>query len=388
MRPPLALTPVIIAVALAAPGSVLAHPAQDVPALQAAFAAARDAEDNRAALQALDALGPLIEAAHGRRSAEMAEHLGYRANTLQSLDRLDEAETAGLEAVSIAQSVLPADPTAVADAMNTLAAIYLGDTGRGAEVRAVRAREAERLLDQAVRLVADQPQGDADMLDVLSANLAVALLIQGRRDEAVSQLEALRDARASAFGEDDPLSLTLSNNLGPLYFAAGLYEEGEAVLARVVELRRADPDVAPAALALSLATLGRHALLPETAQAALAEAAALYLAIGCPDAEARRTAGTAAGYGPYRWAGTGAACPGDLRLALTISGQGGLAYVHRNRLDQPFASVRLLAQAGDVVVGNTRARYSSNADARRDFGRYRLTHREFVSSAWLAASGD
>ncbi|MBU1345442.1 MAG: tetratricopeptide repeat protein [Alphaproteobacteria bacterium] len=388
MKQPLSLLWLIVAAALATPAAVFAQPAQDIAALQTAFASARDAEDNRAALQALDALGPLIEAAHGRQSAEMAEHLSYRANTLQSLGRLDEAETTGLDAVSIALSVIPADPPAIADAMNTLAAIYLGDTGRGPEVRTVRAREAERLLDQAVRLISDQPQGDPDTLDVLSANLAVALLIQGRQDEAIERLEALRDARAAAFGDDDPLSLTLSNNLGPLYFRAGRYEDGEAVLARVVDLRRADPNVAPAALALSLSTLGRNALLPETAEAALGEAAALYLAIGCPDAEARRTAGTAAGYGAYRWAGTGAACPGDLRLALTISGQGGLAYVHRNRLDQPYAAVRLLAQAGDLVIGATRARYSSNAEARRDFGRYRLTHREFVSSAWLAAMGD
>lgn len=386
MRQFVALASAIATLALSVPASALVRPPQDIAALQADFAAARDAEDNQVALTALDRLGPLIEAAHGRQSAEMAEHLSYRANTLQSLGRLDEAESTGLDAVVLARGLAPAKPSALADALNTLAAIYLGDTERGSEVRAVRAREAERLLDQAVRLIADQPGGDPYTLDVVASNLAVALLIQGRRDEAVSRLEDLRDARASTFGDSDPLVLTLSNNLGPLYFAGGRYEEGEAILTRVVDLRRADPNIAPAALALSLSMLGRNALSPEIAEAALAEAASLYLAIGCPNAEARRTAGSAMGYGTYRWAGEGAACPGDLRMALTISGQGGLAYVHRNRLDQPYASVRLLAQASDLVIGNTRTRYFSSPEARRDFSRYRLIHREFVSSAWLAGN--
>jgi len=366
------------------PGPAALQSDAEIQRLTDAFANARNAERNQEALEALDALGPLIERQSGRASRAMAEHLGYRANTFQALGRVAEAETAGGDALRIARALVPADTAMVADSLNTLAAVYLTE-GSVPETRRLRAREAERLLTEATALLIDRPQGGSETLDTVSNNLAAALIVLERLDEAIARLEALREARAATFGPDDALSLGLTSNLGLLYAGAGRYEDGERLLAGVAETRRRDARTAPAALAFSLGNLGRTTLLPENAQAAFRDAVEIYHTLGCREPETRRAAATAAGYGAYRWAGQGVDCPGDLRLVDAVAGQGGFAYVERNRLARPYTSLRLLAHAGDLVIGHTRATYASNPIARRQFADYRLVHREFITSAWMVA---
>jgi tetratricopeptide (TPR) repeat protein len=352
-----------------------------------AFVEAQNAEDGPLAVERIDRVIPLVEGRYGRPSAEMALVLGFRANALQRVGRLVDAESAAREALTISQRVSGPTSVKAMDATNTLAVVLLADRGGGADQRRTFANEAVRLIMDAIVQMDRQPQSGAATLEALRNTLIAAHSVLGQQDEAIAVHAQILQARAATGAPDDPMIQTATVNLAQAYTGAGRYEEAEALLEPLVaRLRNGDAAGTPA-LANALSAYARVALFPERRDAARREAVAIYHRLGCRDPETRRAAKISAGGSGYPWSGSDPDCPGDLRLAREIAGFRGLAYIERvSDPARPFGSVRLLAHGSDVIVMNTRLRYARDQDARAAFGRYRYVHREFVTSAWQATT--
>lgn len=349
-----------------------------------AFVEARNYEDNAAALNRINDLARLVEIRLGHESAESALVLGYRANLLQQLGRLAEAESDAQSALAISRRVSGPSSPSTLDASNTLAAIYLADRGGGALERQAFAAEAARLMETAL----DEATVGPERQRVMRNTLATAYGLLHRSEDAAALYRRLLADQTQENGSDDPLARSLSLNLAQTLIGMAQLDEAEVVLEPLIASLKRDPDVAGPALANALSAYASAATLPERREAARREAVGLYHRAGCAEPEAQRLAVLASSGDGYPWSGANPSCSGDLRLAREIGGFRGLAYIERVKYPgRSFAAVRLLSHASDVVVGHTRAAYSIDTERRQAFSRYRYVHREFVDSAWAAATG-
>lgn len=359
-------------------------PGTPVAAAWEAFIKARNDEDNASALDRLDALGRLVELRFGHESPESVLVLGHRANLLQQLGRLAEAERDAQSALAMSERISgPSSPSTV-DALNTLAVLYLADRGRGAAERQTFAAEAARLLEKALSETAVPQEQQRTMRN----SLATAYGLLGRGEDAAALFRRMLADETQGHRSDDPLMRSLSLNLAQTLIGMGLLEDAEVVLEPLILSLRLDPTVPGPTLANALSAYASAATFPEQREAARREATGLYHLAGCIDPEAERLAILASSGEGYPWSSANPNCSGDLRLAREIAGLRGLAYLERVKFPgRSFAAVRLLSHAGDVVVGHTRATYSIDHETRLAFSRYRYVHREFVDSAWAAATG-
>jgi hypothetical protein len=387
-----------------------------------AFVEAQNAENAPLALERLSRVEPLVDAAYGRNSREMAIVLGHRTVTLFRLGRLTDAEATAEEALAISRSVSGPTAPLTLDAINTLAFVYLGDRGDGPEQRRTYASNAARLLDSALN---GPGAGDAPeaTLHAMRNSLAIASLLLDRPQDAVRLYRELLAPLEATRGPTDPELISLTINLAEAEVAAAraaeaeagrltdqlaslpapgdpaltaqrdaldmeAFRAGEAADRRLSSLIDRTPAGAATATLQYANLLSARARLTrdqDAREAARRAAVALYHAAGCGDAESRRDLWRAAGGRGYPWTSADPDCPGDLRLARELSGYRGLAFVER--LKEPprrFAALRHLAHAGDVAVGATRLTYARSPEARLAFNRYRHVHREFVETAWAA----
>ena len=353
----------------------------------AAFVEAQNVENGPLAVQRIDQVIPLVEARYGRESADMALVLGWRANALLRVPRLDDAEASAREALDISRRVSGPDSLQTLDATNTLAGVFLADRGGGTDQRRLYAGEALRLLEQAIDSPTGSTPAGAAQREALRNSLIATYIVLGRQNEAIALYAMIVGDRASTTGLDDPMTQTMTLNLAQAYVAAGRSEEAEATLQPLIARLRLAGDLALPALANALSAYAPAALLPERRDAARREAVAIYHRLGCRDPEERRAAAMAAGRTAYPWSVSDPDCPGDLRLARELATPGGLAYAARTGYPpRYFGSLRLLAHAGDLVIGNTRLRYARDQQGRADFDGYRFVYGQFIRVAWEATT--
>ena len=361
----------------------------------AAFVEAQNAENRPLAVQRIDRVIPLVEDRYNRESANMALMLNWRANALRGVGgRLVEAEADAREALAISLRVSKPDSVQPMDATNTLAGVLLTDRGGGPEQRQLYAEEAVRLLQEAINRPAGSTPDGAAMRRTLRNTLINAYIVLGRPDEAIAVHALIVGDLTATAGLDDPMTQSATLNLAQAYIAAGRSQEAELTLQPLIDRLRQAGDLARPALANALSAYAGHCPNAyadgcngslERRMAARREAVAIYHGLGCRDPEGRRAAVIAAGGTAYPWSISDPDCPGDLRLARELATYGGLAYAERMASPpRDFSSLRLLANAGDLVIGNTRQRYARDQQGRADFDSYRFVHSQFVRVAWQA----
>lgn len=188
---------------------------------------------------ALDVVGPdALETARVWNSVASVRH-----------DRAeyDEAESAYLEALRIREAALgPTHPETIV-LLNNLGQLY-PDAGRIEEGIAFSRRALDARLAR---------HGDTPHLEVAYStnNLASALELAGRYDEAEPLYLQSLAIREALLDPEHPSITRLRNNLGTLYIRSGRHEEAVSLLADVVDAERRD-GLQPIRLAGSLSNLG------------------------------------------------------------------------------------------------------------------------------------
>ncbi len=350
-----------------------------------AYVEAKEEDCPLVAVQRIDRVIALVEGRYARESAIMATVLGLRANALQRVGRLHEAETAARESLDITRRVSGPNSVQAMDATNTLAVIFLTYRGEGPEQQRPYVEEARRLLEQAIASPAGSNPARATAREALRISLSSAYSVLGRQDDAIALLTQIVAALTSPGQPNDALLQSATINLAQAYISATRYDEAEAVLERLIWDLTVAGDRARPALADALFAYAFVAPSPERREASLRQAAAIQLSMVCRDPEGQQAGVIAPDESGFPSSSGDPECPGNFRLAGRIAGFRGLAYGERVK-DPPlyYASTRMLALASDMVSCNTRLNFARDPQARAAFGRLRFVHREFVTSAWEA----
>ncbi len=179
---------------------------------------------------------------------QIAALLRYDPNSLEEADALSR------EALDILQRRLTAEDRRVLSAMNVRAGILAarGDGGAAEQLY------LELLDRQRSALGADHPA-----LAMTYNNLGFLYRRQERLEEALTAYQRSQALQVPAFGADHPNTVRLWLNLASVLSDLGKPDETEAILRRVVDIRRAASPPEPIALSNSLVHGLGHFLLLE-----------------------------------------------------------------------------------------------------------------------------
>ncbi len=182
--------------------------------------------------------------------------LNGSAGYLLSQGRYRDAEPLLQRALRLSQQALGSEHPSVATSLNNLAALYRSQG---------RYEEAKPLYQQALEM-SRHLLGEAHPDVAISLNnLALLYRSQGRYEEAEPLYQQALEMRRHLLGEAHPSVATSLNNLAALYESQGRYEEAEPLYQQALEMRRhllgeAHPDVATSLnnLALLYGSQGRY----------------------------------------------------------------------------------------------------------------------------------
>lgn len=351
-------------------------------------------QDFRHVVELRQALAPDDEAA-------MASALSDLGQALDTLGRYGEAEPLQLRAVEILRRVWGPRHANLWWALNSYAntvysRVIAGEpaevrrrvaarggvtaTSETAEDRAVRARFAivESLYRETLS-IAREGHGARHAVTAASlANLATVLSAQGRLTESEALSREAISIYDETLGSNHSEIATARINLGNTLHALQRYEEALeqhrwAMSIQQTVYSAGHPHMGDLVNAIAVDLLMMDRVIEGVDYL---DAAAVYrMRTVCPTAD----------QGPpthHPWAYADPSCPGDASFAASVSANAGVRLVFE---DRPFASVRMVRHAGDMVLGRTRMRYTLFEDARVEMNRFGYVHRQFVSSAWAAA---
>ena len=183
------------------------------------------------------------ESALAQRSWEDSQHL---VSTLFDSGRLLDAEQAGRQALSQAESVYGADHVNVAVSANDLAGV-LSAIGKQSE--------AEALYKRALAVREKATGSKSVQVGLTLNNLGFLYLNSGRYTEAKQSLEQSVDILRAAVGAEHPSYATALSNLGELHFREGRVADAEVAFKEVLKIRSKTLGTANPLLAVALNNL-------------------------------------------------------------------------------------------------------------------------------------
>lgn len=211
--------------------------------------------------------------------------------------------------------------------------------------------------------------------DVMS-NIANVLEDRGELQAAEEMQRQALSVHLAALGPGHPSVAGTLYNLGTVVRRRGDAAAAEVLFRQALEIQRqafAGPQhlIGSTLFNLGVAVLAQGGRKAE-ARVLFDQAYHMKLDVWCP-AEVQGARSNA----------NRADCPGHPDLAGSMAGNGAVYFAFE---DRPWAGVRMVSQAEDMVLHRTRSRYTLDADARTEFREHVFVHRQFVSTAWAAGT--
>lgn len=331
----------------------------------------------------------------------MANTLNDLGRTLETLGRYSEAEPVQLRGLEILRRAWgPRHPKlwwALNSYTNTVYSRVMA--GEPAEVmRRIAARggvtaTSETAEDQAIRArfavvedlyrdtlsIAREGHGPREAVTAASlANLANVLAAQGRLAESEALSREAISIYEETVGSSHPDVATTRINLGNTLNGLQRYEEALdqhrwAMSIQQTVYSSGHPHMGDLVNAIAVDLLMMDRLIEGVDY--LDAAAVHRMRTVCPTGDQGPPT-----HHPWTYADPG--CSGHPSFTASIAANAAVRLVFE---DRPFASVRMISHAGNMVLGRTRLRYTVFEDARTEMNRFGYVHRQFVSGAWAAA---